>query len=61
MATYRHLYDDFLYVYKIEAGGVLKKSERDRLRRKLHDIHFEENMFLDKKGETLYGDRRRLR
>ncbi len=28
-------YDDFLYVYKIEAGGVLEESERDRLRRKL--------------------------
>ena len=46
-------YDDLLYLYKIEAGGVLKRVNAIDFGAD-YDIHFEENMFLDKKGETLY-------
>ncbi len=46
-------YDDLLYLYKIEAGGVLKRVNAIDFGAN-YDIHFEENMFLDKKGETLY-------
>ena len=46
-------YDDFLFVYKIEAGGVLKKVNAIDFGGN-YDLRAEDNMFLDKKGETLY-------